>query len=269
MCRGRPLPPKSTRGRKWLGRTIGRLLAELFPKAFVVDTKRRFPLKLGIEREIKAHEVELAAGHPVNVDAAVAYYINHADYHRALLAGTARYDLRGERAGTVTETKAIAAQKRIAEIQKMLRERREQEQQQPTTPVGQVLQAIRGPDDQKVPAAPARRGARAVRPAKCGPQPRDRAPLCDRRKQHRIGPRVRPQPQNHPRHGRGRGRNSSAVGPDFRAKRRSQPGDCATLRVRRKQHRIGQGVRSLLPDHSQRDQSRGRNPSSAGSSSAQ
>jgi hypothetical protein len=111
-------------------------------------------LKLHIERDLKPDEIALAANRPIDVGAAVAYYTNNIDYHRACLAGAARYDLKGERAGTVTEAEAIAAQQRVVEIRRMLRERREQEQQELLTPVGRVLQSLRAPDDQfrKVPA---------------------------------------------------------------------------------------------------------------------
>ncbi|SRR6266536_2174503 len=138
-------------------REIIELFATLWPKAFSVRQRR--PLKLAIERDIKPHEVALAAGHPVDVDAAVAYYCNSIWYVETLLAGAQRVDLNGERVGTVTPAEATAAALQAVGIRKAMAAKRAQEQQQ-LTPVGRVLQSIPGvADDQfrKVPAPPAAR----------------------------------------------------------------------------------------------------------------
>jgi sRNA-binding protein len=135
------------------------VLTVCYPKAFFVNPRQRLPLKYGIEKDIKPDEVALAAGHPVDVNAAVDFYRSHVGYQISLQAGATRIDLNGNRAGTVTAGEGIEAEQRVREIHRVMAERREQQQklQQTTTP-GKVLQSMHGnnTDDQyrKIDAPP-------------------------------------------------------------------------------------------------------------------
>ena len=85
------------------------VLCETYPKAFFNNPRLRRPLKQGILQDIKA---DLAA-HPdselkfYNVDDAVDWYCSHVGYHKgSSVAGTPRINLKGDRAGTVTDKEA-------------------------------------------------------------------------------------------------------------------------------------------------------------------
>jgi sRNA-binding protein/uncharacterized protein (DUF433 family) len=121
------------------------ILTKCYPKAFFVESRQRLPLKNQIERDVKPGEIELMAGHPVDVVAAIDWYCGDIGYQKALQAGAIRLDLNGARAGSVTGPEGIAAQARVAEIRKRIAERRQaREQEQQTTPAGRVLQSMRG-----------------------------------------------------------------------------------------------------------------------------
>ncbi len=124
-------------------RQVIEILALCFPKAFFVEPRQRLPLKIRIEKDIKSEDVALAAGQPVDVNGAVDFYRSHIGYEMALQAGAARYDLLGNRVGTVTVTEANEAKQRLAEIYRRKQERQEREQQTPVT-VGKVLQSMHG-----------------------------------------------------------------------------------------------------------------------------
>jgi sRNA-binding protein len=99
------------------------LLEYLYPKAFFVNPRCRLPLKLGIEKDIDPKEIEQAAGHPVNVHGAVGWYTGHYGYLLQIQTGAPRYNLHGERVGTVVQDEAIAAEARVRELNKIKKER--------------------------------------------------------------------------------------------------------------------------------------------------
>jgi hypothetical protein len=85
------------------------VLCETYPKAFFANPRLRRPLADGILQNIKADLAE----HPDNelkfydIQDTVDWYCSHVGYHRnSSVAGTPRINLKGERAGTVTETEA-------------------------------------------------------------------------------------------------------------------------------------------------------------------
>jgi sRNA-binding protein len=110
------------------------LLAFCYPKAFFPNSQWffpnpqcRLPLKAGIFKDIDPQEIREAAGHPVNVLAAVKWYEGHIGYLIQMQTGAPRYDLNGNRVGTVTQDDAQAAKQRLEEIYKRKRERDEQQ----------------------------------------------------------------------------------------------------------------------------------------------
>ena len=89
------------------------LLAERWPRCFVVVEDRRLPLKVGIFHDLKA-----ALGgkvSPDQVSRALGTYCSAPDYQRHLKDGAARIDLDGQRAGTVTPSEAMWARAGRAE----------------------------------------------------------------------------------------------------------------------------------------------------------
>jgi ProP effector len=121
-------------------------LARCWPAAFTVNPRLRRPLKLHVERDIKADELALAVGHPVDVEAAVAYYTNNISYVESLLAGAVRVDLHGNPAGTVTPAEAIAARKQVDGIRRTIAARKAEQQQPPAPPArARVLPSIPEP----------------------------------------------------------------------------------------------------------------------------
>jgi sRNA-binding protein len=94
-------------------------LCEMYPKAFFANPRLRRPLKHNIVKDIKADlaedpESELRF---YDIDQAFAWYCGHVSYHKACsVAGTARLNLAGNKAGTVTETEARDAGERATEL---------------------------------------------------------------------------------------------------------------------------------------------------------
>jgi ProP effector len=89
------------------------LLAERWPRCFVLAEDRRLPLKVGIFHDLKA-----ALGGKVSPDQlsrALGTYCSAPDYQRHLKDGAARIDLDGQRAGTVTRSEAMWARAGRAE----------------------------------------------------------------------------------------------------------------------------------------------------------
>ena len=83
------------------------LLAERWPRCFMLAEDRRLPLKVGIFHDLKA-----ALGGKVSPDQlghALGTYCSAPDYQRRLKDGAARLDLDGQRAGTVTPSEAMWA----------------------------------------------------------------------------------------------------------------------------------------------------------------
>jgi ProP effector len=89
------------------------LLAERWPRCFMLAEDRRLPLKVGIFHDLKA-----ALGGKVSPDQlsrTLGTYCSAPDYQRRLKDGAARIDLDGQRAGTVTPSEAMWARAGRAE----------------------------------------------------------------------------------------------------------------------------------------------------------
>jgi ProQ/FINO family len=84
-----------------------RVLAELYPACFNVDTSNRRPLKKTIRADLAA------AGVSNEIIACVNFYEQDWTYLRALQAGVERIDLFGKKAGVVTVSEQQMAQKKI------------------------------------------------------------------------------------------------------------------------------------------------------------
>jgi sRNA-binding protein len=114
-------------------------LSEFYPRTFFVEGRHRRPLKHNIARDIEADiakdpESELRF---YNIDEAVNYYVDHVGYHKTCsIAGTPRLDLRGERAGTVTEAEARAAGERAEAIFEHIKARKRSNRDQSGSGVG-------------------------------------------------------------------------------------------------------------------------------------
>ena len=80
------------------------LLKALYPKTF----SRFRPLKLGIDRDLKAELPELSNK---KIDRVLWFYTSSRSYLSALRIGADRYGLDGNPAGTVTENEAEFARK--------------------------------------------------------------------------------------------------------------------------------------------------------------
>jgi sRNA-binding protein len=92
-------------------------LAEKFPKCFFVSPPSRLPLKANIIDDLEKAKV-LNNGKLVQ---ALDWYQSHFSYEYGLIAGAARVDLNGNRAGTVTPSEQKEALKRIKERKAELR----------------------------------------------------------------------------------------------------------------------------------------------------
>lgn len=83
------------------------VLADLWPRAFVVYERRRRPLKIGID-----HDIAVAAAGAITADelkAVLRYYVGNLGYLLACREGAERVDLDGNAAGTVTAAEAAHA----------------------------------------------------------------------------------------------------------------------------------------------------------------
>jgi ProP effector len=89
------------------------LLAERFPKCFVLYQWRRKPLKLGIHKDILA-VLDIAPGDLSN---AMRFYCGNEGYLRNTLKGAWRIDLDGNVPGTVTAEEEANAKQRLASVQ--------------------------------------------------------------------------------------------------------------------------------------------------------
>ncbi|MEE9639170.1 ProQ/FinO family protein [Escherichia coli] len=94
-------------------------LVELWPELF--NREKPKPLKVGITddliQDIAIRKLAFGAG---TLRAAVASYVQSPRYYRALMAGGARYDLKGQPCGEVTPHKQKEAESRLM----MLNDRR-------------------------------------------------------------------------------------------------------------------------------------------------
>jgi ProP effector len=88
------------------------LLAERFPKCFVVYERRRKPLKIGIHHDIMA--ALDGAITPVELGIALRFYVGNSAYLRGLLKGAWRVDLDGEPVGSITAEQEARAKATIA-----------------------------------------------------------------------------------------------------------------------------------------------------------
>jgi sRNA-binding protein len=90
-----------------------RLLCELYPKSFFIDSKQRRPLKQNILADIeKLGDPQLAG---FDVEAALGWYMSHIGYDMACqVAGTQRVDLDGRPVGKITASEAREAKERVA-----------------------------------------------------------------------------------------------------------------------------------------------------------
>jgi ProP effector len=87
------------------------LLAEMFPKAFVVHEATRRPLKVGIAADLVA--AVNGAIKPPELVAALRVYCNNKVYLVHLRAGAVRIDLNGDPAGLVTAAEAARAAEQL------------------------------------------------------------------------------------------------------------------------------------------------------------
>lgn len=93
--------------------------SEVLPENVFVESKKRRPLKLSIVKDIEANiakdqENELRF---YDIADAVSWYCSHVGYQVACsVAGAARLDLQGKKAGAVTETEARAAEEEAKNI---------------------------------------------------------------------------------------------------------------------------------------------------------
>jgi ProP effector len=94
-------------------------LCEAYPKTFFMNPRLRRPLKLNIAKDVKADlatdpDSELKL---YDIDQALEWYCSHVGYYKACsVAGAARINLAGTKAGTVTEAEARYADERAAEL---------------------------------------------------------------------------------------------------------------------------------------------------------
>jgi sRNA-binding protein len=93
-------------------------LYEAYPKTFSMNARLRRPLKLNIAKDIKADiakdpDSELKY---YDIDQALEWYCGHVSYLKeSSVAGAARINLAGAKAGTVTQAEARYAGERAAE----------------------------------------------------------------------------------------------------------------------------------------------------------
>ena len=87
------------------------LLAEAFPKCFVVYEARRRPLKVGIHNDIMA--ALDGAVTAAELSRALGKYTNNKVYRTRLRVGAMRIDLNGEAAGTVAADEVWPGIKRV------------------------------------------------------------------------------------------------------------------------------------------------------------
>jgi sRNA-binding protein len=102
------------------------LLAEAYPKCFLLDPERRRPLKHNIGVDLIKDGVALA---PELLRAAIDWYESHFGYQLALQPGVKRIDLKGKDVGTVTELEHRKAQKYYHDRKQEKHERVQQERE--------------------------------------------------------------------------------------------------------------------------------------------
>jgi sRNA-binding protein len=111
------------------------LLAELFPRAFVVYELHRRPLKIGIRHDIFAKIEGAMTGRELAT--ALRFYCRNTGYLRALARGGARVDLDGNSVGAVgVEQSALAATELKARAERAARRRRAATEPAPVKPLG-------------------------------------------------------------------------------------------------------------------------------------
>jgi len=103
-------------------RRVNRLI-ELWPELFNREAPK--PLKVGIFDDLMQDVAGrgLAFG-PGALRATLASYVRCPRYYRALMAGGARYDLKGQPCGEVTQEEQSRAEMRLTALKKRARERK-------------------------------------------------------------------------------------------------------------------------------------------------
>jgi sRNA-binding protein len=107
-----PLASSRTRERNLEAEAAVALLAECFPKCFVIYERKRRPLKIGINADLQA--ALNGALKPQELGAALRFYTQNIGYLRAMLCGAWRIDLAGNSAGVVDHGQEAAAKATIA-----------------------------------------------------------------------------------------------------------------------------------------------------------
>jgi len=95
------------------GASTRELLAISFPKCFAGKGEQKWPIKIGIDRDIKAAMPELSRN---QIRRALGDYCGGPTYHRAILTKCGRVDLQGKYAGIVREHDVTFAQARLDQI---------------------------------------------------------------------------------------------------------------------------------------------------------
>jgi ProP effector len=115
---------------KRIQKTIA-VLAERWPRCFVVFEKRRRPLKVGIFEDIAAVAPDLD---PADLAAAIRFYVGNLHYLAACVAGASRIGLNGEVCDEVTAKDAESAALRFANILRRQAARRQTSPSPPPAP---------------------------------------------------------------------------------------------------------------------------------------
>ena len=97
-------------------RSIG-LLQKHFPLAFPKKPAPKFPLKIGIHKDLLQHTEELGLSE-AEIRAALKKWCKGKRYTECMVAGAARVDLQGREAGFVSKEEASYADKRKPPIQR-------------------------------------------------------------------------------------------------------------------------------------------------------
>lgn len=94
-------------------RATRELLALSFPNCFAGKGEKKWPIKIGIDRDIKAALPDLSRK---QIRRALKDYCSGPTYHRAILTRCGRVDLKGNYAGIVRDHDVTFAQARLDHI---------------------------------------------------------------------------------------------------------------------------------------------------------
>ena len=104
-----PSTPKCKGGHDPAVFAVIELLAETFPKCFVIFEQRRRPLKIGIHLDVLAALDGAVTAEELS--RALGIYAANKWYRESLVAGATRIDLNGQAAGVVTPEQALPYRK--------------------------------------------------------------------------------------------------------------------------------------------------------------